>query len=168
MDIDLHREIALKFLIEVYQNGNVDILDAIIHPDYGPDEALEFLQQFINFDMSSGIDALKKRIMGIRDGLKNIKFEILQITAEDDNVIIFYKLNAIHTGAYLGIPATGNQFTVTGFHLFRFKNGKIHRIAPLQDQYKILRDVGRAVLEANREEDVALYLDALRKLRITK
>ena len=97
-----------------------------------------------------------------------LKFEILEVIAENNTVVVYYLLKAVHTGSYLGIPATGKTFEVTGFHLFRFEDGKIARIAPLQDHYKILRDVGRAVLDGNDEEAVIVYLDALRKLRITK
>lgn len=69
---------------------------------------------------------------------------------------------------YLGIPGTGKYFSTTGFHLFTFKDGKILKIALIQDHYKVLRDIGRAVLDTEEEKQIQMYLDALKELRITR
>ena len=52
--------------------------------------------------------------------------------------------------------------------MFTFKDGKIFRMALIQDHYKVLRDIGRAVLDTEEENQIQMYLEALKNLRITR
>lgn len=168
MDILQKKEFAKKFLIEAYQNGNVDVLDEILHPEYAPDNLVDFLEQFNKMDLSKGIEKVKQRMMEVRKGTSDLSFDIVEIIAEGDTVAIFYKFKAKHVGLYLGIPGTGKHFSSTGFHLFKFKDDKIISISLVQDHYKMLRDIGRAVLDTEEEKQIQMYLEALKNLRITR
>lgn len=94
MDIDRNKEFAHKFLLEAYQQGKVDILDEILHPEYAPNEAVEFLQQFNKMDLGSGIDKVKQRIFEVRKGVSDLTFDILETIAEGELVTVFYKFKA--------------------------------------------------------------------------
>ena len=146
----------------------VDVLDEILHPEYAPHETIEFQLQLSKMDLGAGIEKVKQRIIEARKGVSDLSYDIVEIIAEADTVSVFYKFQAKHIGLYLGIPGTGKYFTSTGFNLFKFKDNKIFRIALIQDHYKILRDIGRAVLDTNEETQIQMYLDALKKLRITR
>ncbi|MFV2015676.1 MAG: hypothetical protein ACC656_09630, partial [Candidatus Heimdallarchaeota archaeon] len=76
MDIDQKKEYARKFLIVAYQEGNVDVLDEILHPEYTPHNAIEFLQQFSKMDLGSGIEKVKQRMLELRKGVSDFSLEI--------------------------------------------------------------------------------------------
>ncbi|MCE7735483.1 MAG: ester cyclase [Candidatus Heimdallarchaeota archaeon] len=168
MDSDKQKEFAHKFLLNAYQEGKIDILDEILHPEYAPNEAVEFLQQFDKMDLGSGIAKVKHRMLEVRKGVSDLTFDIVETVAEGDRVIVYYKFKAKHVDMYLGIPGTGKYFSTIGFHLFTFKEGKIYRVALIQDHYKVLRDIGRAVLDTEEEKQIQMYLEALKNLRITR
>jgi len=117
-------------------------------------------------NLEPGVEPVKERITKIRSGVTDLNIVIQNVIAENNIVVIFYLLNAKHTGAYFGIPPTDNNFEISGFHLFKFKSNKIYRITPLQDHYKILMDVGKAVTESSDEETVNIYLNTLKALFI--
>ena len=167
MDVEGPKKKALDFLIEAYQNRNHDILKDILHPEYQPDNSTETVGHIMGFDFSPGLDKVKERLNAINKGIDNLKFEILDILANEDTVHIVYFMKARHIGTYLGVPATQKEFKALGLHFFKFKDGLIYRIGIIQDHYKVLLDLSKAVLDQNEEDKIQEYIDNLRKLKLT-
>ena len=167
MDVDSQKRKAIDFLIEAYQNRNHDILKDILHPEYQPDDSTSIVGHIMDFDFSPGIHKVKERLNEINKGIDNLKFEILDVLANEDTVHIVYLMQARHIGTYLGVPATHKEFKALGLHFFKFKDELIYRIGIIQDHYKVLLDLSKAVLDQNEEEKIQEYIENLKRLQLT-
>ncbi len=70
------------------------------------------------------LDAAKKRLSGSRAAFPDRTITIEDMIAEGDRVVYRSTVRATHQGAFLGLAATGKQFTVTEMGIIRFENGK--------------------------------------------
>jgi predicted ester cyclase len=51
------------------------------------------------------------------------KFPIEDIIAVGDKVVVRYKINGTHKGAFQGIPATGKKVNVEGINILKIAGG---------------------------------------------
>jgi ketosteroid isomerase-like protein len=74
----------------------------------------------------------------------NVRQEILEATAEGDNVWAYMVQTGKHTGTpWMGIPASGNDLRVEWFSIFRFnEDGKIVEIRSVADTLGMLSQIG--------------------------
>jgi steroid delta-isomerase-like uncharacterized protein len=80
-------------------------------------------------------------------------FPDLKITAEhtvinDADIAIAYTLTGTHTGAFMGVPATGRKIKARGVQIARFENGKIAERWGSSDELGILQQIGARTLMA--------------------
>lgn len=73
----------------------------------------------------SGLEAVKVFEASLFKGFPNIKQTISTVVAEKDKVVYFHTLSGLHTGAFMGIPPTGNRVEATGFTMVQIANGKV-------------------------------------------
>jgi predicted ester cyclase len=72
----------------------------------------------------------------------NMRFTILDIIAEGDQVALHWRIDATHQGDYLGVAATGKQVTYQGIALLRIADGKIVEDIAYWDNLSILEQLG--------------------------
>jgi len=58
-------------------------------------------------------------------GFPDIRWDIVDMIASGDRVVVRFKATGTHKGAYQGILPTGNAFEAGGIWMARIKNGKI-------------------------------------------
>lgn len=78
-----------------------------------------------------------------------LSYEIHEMVAEDDQVMLRMTYSGIHDGSFFGIEPTGLRFEVEEYLFFRLENGKIVENRWLGDYLGLLRQL-----------DVALPLDS--------
>lgn len=129
-NIDLVREFQEKVMhAEDYSNT-----DQYLHPDLaihlpaglippGRDEAVKWFKQAADSFTSSGI-------------------EVKMMMADDDSVLQLIELHFVHTGDYMGLPATGKEFSIGGLAAFKIKDGKIAEHWGLYDMMSIPAQLG--------------------------
>lgn len=69
-------------------------------------------------------------------------FTVNRVVAEGDDVAVSWTKHAIHTGDYLGIPATGREITITGTHWLHFVNGRCCEVRVNLDSLNMMQQVG--------------------------
>ena len=112
MSIEENKKVVRRYCEEVFDQGNVDLIDELFAPDpsYGP----EYLEN------------LKRKVAESRAALSDVSFDIEDMIAEDDKVVVRGTYSAIHDrGEWLGMAPTGNRVTETVIDIFRLKEGKI-------------------------------------------
>jgi len=115
-DPDTNKGIVLRLGTEVWNQGNLDIADELLHPDHFINEA--------GYPMR-GIDVYKGAVAEWRSDLPDLNVKTDLIFAEGDKVVTRWTLTGTHTGTELmGLPATGKQLEVTGITINRIANGK--------------------------------------------
>jgi steroid delta-isomerase-like uncharacterized protein len=58
-------------------------------------------------------------------GLKDPEFRIDDVIAEDDRVAVRLTTRATHVGDFMGMPASGNRYTIPEIHIFRIRDGQV-------------------------------------------
>ena len=112
MSIEENKKLVRRYCEEVFDQGNVDLIDEFLAPDpsYGPD----YLENF------------KRELAKSRAALSDVSFDIEDMIAEDDKVVVRGTYSAIHDrGEWLGMAPTGDRVTETVIDIYRVKGGKI-------------------------------------------
>lgn len=60
----------------------------------------------------------------LHNGLSDIKVIAKQQVAENDLVVTRKIINGMHTGTFLGVPATGKMVSIEAIEIIRLENGK--------------------------------------------
>ncbi|PST83354.1 hypothetical protein C7T94_12310 [Pedobacter yulinensis] len=58
----------------------------------------------------------------IRWALPDARYEVDDLVAEHDRVVVRWRLLGTHEGPYLGIAATGEQIILSGIAIYRLEN----------------------------------------------
>jgi steroid delta-isomerase-like uncharacterized protein len=118
---------------EAWNSGDVEALREIFSPDYlyntpaGKDESLEQMIELLKPQM----EAFPDRIFSVEDML-----------AKGDKVVSRFIGRGTHEGEFMGIPATGNKFEITGIEIWRVENGKIVESWDAHDSLSLFQQLG--------------------------
>jgi predicted ester cyclase len=112
MSIEENKKLVRRYYEEVADQGNLDLIDEVFAPDpsYGPD----YLKNF------------KRKRAESQAALSDVSFEIEDMIAEADKVVVRGTARGIHDGAeWLGMAPTGNRLKETVIDILRVEEGKI-------------------------------------------
>jgi steroid delta-isomerase-like uncharacterized protein len=122
-----------RFVAELINRGNFDVMDEIVHPDYvyrSPDEEFH------------GTEALEAFLAGYHAAFPDLRMLIDELVLADDVAVIFFTLTGTHEGELMGIPPTGKGMRVHGVVRSRFKDGRIVEEWEVLDQLAMLAQLG--------------------------
>lgn len=91
-----------------------------------------------------GRDGVKGVMSIFRTAFPNFTTEIKKLLVEGDTVAAWHTHRGIHSGDFIGIPATGRPIEVAGIELFRVKDGQIAEFWHLDDMLTLLQQLGVA------------------------
>lgn len=129
------KAIARRETDEIFNKGNLDIIDEIISPDYvGHDPASP--------EPIRGHEGLKAMITGYRSAFPDISVTIEQQIAEGDTVVTRWTARGTHEGELFGIAPTGKQGTVTGISIERIVDGKVVEDHTNWDTFGLMQQIG--------------------------
>ena len=133
MGIEENKEVVRR-LDEVFNQGNLEILQELITPDY---VLHEINQDFV------GQEGLKHLITNhLRIPFPDWHQTIEKMFGEGDMVVIFYTIRGTFKNELLGIPPTGKQFELKEAVLSRFEKGKQAEVWVYYDQLTFYRQLG--------------------------
>ena len=78
----------------------------------------------------------------IHTAFANIGVSIENMVAEGDKVAVRFTVSGTHKGEFMGIPATGRQFTIMEIRIYRIAAGRIVEHWGLLDQTELLQQLG--------------------------
>lgn len=110
------KELSVRLFEEVWNQGNLDVIDEIISENY--------VVHIGNIDVK-GITNYKNYISSYRIAFPDIYFNIDDIIVHDDKVVERYSATGTHNGNLLGIPPTYKKAKISGIDIVRIKNGKM-------------------------------------------
>ena len=106
------------YLMEVGQNGRLDLIKTIAQPDV-IDEANRA------FGGPVGRDGLIAHVKTFRSQIAELNLEIKQIVGNENEVMAHWFFTGIHRGAWLTREATGKKVSANVFSFFTLKDGLI-------------------------------------------
>ncbi|OLS24995.1 MAG: hypothetical protein HeimC2_20500 [Candidatus Heimdallarchaeota archaeon LC_2] len=164
MSIEKNKILAKKFLLELYCRWNYDLVDELIHEDYelGKD-SVSILAQARTLP---GKAAFVKRLKYYHKALPDMRYGIIKIISEEDNVIVWWAMKATQVGDFNDFPTKGKKVQIFGTHHFEIKDGKIISSTINFDTFSFLIQLGHIEVTNEQEDMVMEYLKRIEKLGI--
>ncbi len=119
---------------EIINNGDIDLINA---SNFTDDITLVTSPENI-----VGIDNFKAYYQNFITGFSDIKFTVIQVFGQDDNIVKHWNFKGNHTGDFFGIPATGKPVDINGVTLVKMKDGKIAQEEDFMDNMVFLQQLG--------------------------
>jgi steroid delta-isomerase-like uncharacterized protein len=130
-----NKELIRHAIDEVLNKGNLALVDETYSADLithrpGLPEPIR------------GRQGYKDYITSLRTGFPDLRFEIEDMLAERDKVMVQWTLRGTQTGELVGLPPTGKRVTEHGVLAFRMSGGKVAEIWLVLNEMEILQQLG--------------------------
>jgi predicted ester cyclase len=103
---------TLRCFEELWATGHLRVADEILHPDYRGHAP--------GFRAMHGRAALKDLVRRYHRGFPGLELAVVGQIAEGDRVVTEFTLTGVHTGRWMGVPATGRTIRLGGLAFSRF------------------------------------------------
>lgn len=134
MSAEANKAVIRRLVEEVYNEGNLDVVDELVAPDVFNHPAVPEHQH--------GLDGFKHVIEWVRAIGPDTHYDIDDTIAEGDKVAVRMTVSGTHTGTLRGIPPTGKSFSVDYVHWFRLADGKVAELWAVRDDLTRLQQLG--------------------------
>jgi steroid delta-isomerase-like uncharacterized protein len=137
---------VVRRLLDVWETGNVDLIDELLAPDY------------VNHSPASpeqptGPEGQKEAIIMFRSAIPDLKMVVEDMIAEGDKVVFRNTVEGTHEGELFGIPPTGKRLSVKSMGVERVSDGKIREHWRVTDELGMMQQLG-VIPEPGQQEDV--------------
>jgi steroid delta-isomerase-like uncharacterized protein len=79
--------------------------------------------------------------IGYFENLAELNYEIEEMVAEEDSVLVRITWGGVHDGPILGVGPTGKQIEVEEYLSFRIEDGEVEEMHLLADNLELLRQL---------------------------
>lgn len=124
MSTDENKALARRIVNEMWNTGNLDVIDDV----YAPSE--------------DGHEGVRMFVTAFRAAFPDLHISIEDQIAEGDRVATRYTSRGTHQGAIMGIAPTGEQMTMAGIETHRFVDGKVVDLWNSFDPMSMLQRLG--------------------------
>ena len=126
-----NKRIARQVLAELFDKGNLEATDGLIHPAFVNHEAPP--------GNPGGPEGLKETVRWLHGLWGPMHAEIEDEIAEGDKVVARVTMHGRHLGEFLGQQPTGKEFATKQIHIWRFEDGKAI------EHWSVRDDLGQAL-----------------------
>ncbi len=134
MSTEDNKALAQRWLEEVWNKGDLSLIDELIAPNYVlHDPTRPGLR---------GRAGIKESIAMFRTAFPDLHFTIEDQVAEREKIVTRYTVQGTHLGPLMGIPATGKQGIITGIDIYRITDGQIEEAWSNWDTLGLLQRMG--------------------------
>jgi steroid delta-isomerase-like uncharacterized protein len=133
MNTEKNKEVASE-LFRMFDSGDMSRLEEYTHEDY--------VGHSPGFPDLYGAEDVREYLSEFRLAFPDLSYDIQDLVAEGDCVVVHFRWSGTHDGELLGIPPTGRRVSVEDMVLLRFKDGKVIEAYDIQDTLDMLRQLG--------------------------
>jgi steroid delta-isomerase-like uncharacterized protein len=111
-----NRARALRWMQQIWNERRESTIDELMHPD-----AVGHMEGGDVY----GPDGFKAGRASLLDALPDLTIEVEDSVAENDAVVLRWRVTGTHKGSGLGLPPTGKAVNFRGISWFRFADGQM-------------------------------------------
>jgi len=130
-----NKRLALRLVEEVWNQGNLDVIDEIVASDYvrhdpgWPEEI-------------RGREGLRQKLSSVRQAFADFQVTVEDVIAESDRVVVRWRMKGTHHGDFMGIQPTGRDIALAGMSMHRVDNGQIAESWDGYDALGLMQQLG--------------------------
>lgn len=129
-----NKALLRRFYKEVYVDWNMAVADEVISP------------QFTSHDWPergpTGPKAFRDYYSALRAAVPDARYEVDDLIAERDRVVVRWRLLGTHQGDFRGIAPSGQPITLKGIAIYRVEGGKLMERWVVSDLHGVLEQIG--------------------------
>jgi len=133
MSSESNIESVRRLLAEAFSKGDYAVIDEIVAADFVEHQ---------NGAQGSGPEAVRRIASGLRASFPDLRLEIEDVVATEDEVWTRVRGRGTDTGGVAGRPPTGQRIEVDVIDIVRFKDGKMVEHWGVADRLGMLQQVG--------------------------
>jgi steroid delta-isomerase-like uncharacterized protein len=134
MNAETARKLYQDYIETIYHERRVDQLGRFFAEDIVPHPAPP--------GMEPGLQGMKSAISSWLEAFSEMRFTVDSFIFQNDIMAPRITITALHTGAYLGIPASGKRVNIIAHPHYRLEHGKIAEYWDLPDSLTLLQQLG--------------------------
>lgn len=134
MPAEESRAVIRRAYEEIWNQRNVEVVDEIVAED--------FLNYAAPSDRQRGRQGLKDVVRMFESAFPDFRYEVEDVIAEGEKVVVRDVFRGTHEGDFLGIPATGNRVTMEAIHIYRLSGGRLAEHWVARDDLGMMRQLG--------------------------
>ena len=130
----VNKALLRRFYEEVYGDWNMALVDEVVSPRFTSHDWPE--------DGPTGPQAFRDYYAAIRTAVPDARYEVDDLIAEGDRVVVRWRLLGTHEGDFRGIAPTGRAITLKGIAIYRVDDGKLMERWVVSDLHGMLEESG--------------------------
>ena len=127
----------IKRTVDLINQQKLSQLAELTHPNFKRHDLAGALPEV------SGVDGPVNLVQMVLRGIPDIHYEIMQVVAKDDRVVVHLRGTGTHRGEFLGVAGTGKRIEWNGINIYRFEDGKVIKTWQLLDVWGLMRQMRR-------------------------
>ena len=127
-----NKGLVRRFYKEVFADWNMALVDEVLSPE------------FVSHDWphgASGRRAFRDFYSAIRSAVPDGRYQVDDLIAEGDKVVVRWRLLGTHEGAFGGIAPSGRAITLKGIAIYRLQGGRLMERWVVSDLYGLLKEI---------------------------
>jgi predicted ester cyclase len=130
-----NKALVRRFYKDVYVDWNFAVTDEVVSP------------RFTSHDWPDGATgplAFRDYYAAIRSAVPDARYEVDDLIAEGDRVVVRWRLLGTHLGDFGGLAPTGRAIVLKGIAIYRIDAGKLMERWVVSDLHGMLEEIGEA------------------------
>ena len=135
MSVEQNKALVHRLMEEVFNGGNVSLVDELVAPDFVEHEELPP-------GITPGREAIKQLPAIFRSAFPDFKVTIDDLIAEGDKVVVRTTWSGTHKGEFMGLAATGKGVSFGVIDIIRIAGGKFVEHWGQMDNAGLMQQLG--------------------------
>ena len=131
-----NKELVRQFYKEVFVDWNLDLVDEVVSAQFRSHDWPE--------DFPSGPAGFNNFYAGVRSAFPDMGYEVDDLIADGDRVVVRWRLLGTHLGDFLGKPPTGQAISLKGIAIYRLADGKLVERWVVYDLHGLIEQIEAA------------------------
>ena len=129
-----HTDRMRYFVEQVQEKGRLDLIDGLVHP--------EFRNHTVEPGQRDDREGMRETMAALHEAFADLRVEVLHCLGDGDLVATHKLFRGSHTGAWFGVPPSGNRVEFRVMDLVRYRDGQLFEHWAVADGVSLLRQTG--------------------------
>jgi steroid delta-isomerase-like uncharacterized protein len=140
MSTEQNKQLFRQFIEQVFNQGNVSVIDELLAPDFVEREELPP-------GLPRDREGVRQMTLMLRSAFPDFKATIEDMVAEGDKLVVRMTWSGTQNGEFMGMPPSGKRMSIGVIDIVRMSGGKFAEHWGLMDSSAMMQQLG-AIPEA--------------------